>query len=189
MGDKSGIVIYRTKDGEAGIDVNIVNDDVWLSLNQLAVLFRRDKSVISRHIRNVFKEKELEENSVVAYFATTGSDGKIYNVEYYNLDAIICVGNRVKSKEGTKFRIWARKVLKDHLVNGFTANDNRLRELQSTFESQKETYIQLRFFLNKFLNTVARKDVVDSLIERVDDLGRDIGEIREIVSKIRRPRR
>ena len=116
------IEIYATEDGQTQLQVRLQEDTVWLSLNQLTQLFDRDKSVISRHISNVFKEGELERSSVVAKFATTASDGKIYQVEHYNLDVIISVGYRVKSKRGTQFRIWATNVLRDYLVQGYALN-------------------------------------------------------------------
>ena len=98
----------------------------------MAALFDRDKSVISRHLRNVFREGELNRESVVAFFATTAADGKTYEVEYYNLDAIISVGYRVNSRRGTQFRIWATQVLRDHILKGYTVNARRLQELQQT---------------------------------------------------------
>jgi len=94
------VVIYQTEDGQASLEVNLVEDTVWLSLNHMVVLFDRDKSVISRHTRNIFKEGELDKRSVVAKYATTASDGKTYQVEYFSLDAIISVGYRVKSQRG-----------------------------------------------------------------------------------------
>ena len=106
------IVIYRAEDGETGLQVRLEQDTVWLSLNQMAELFQRDKSVISRHLRNVFQSGELTRHSVVAFFATTAADGKTYRVEYFNLDAILSVGYRVNSKRGTQFRIWATSVLR-----------------------------------------------------------------------------
>ena len=99
----------------------------WLSLNQLAELFQRDKSVISKHLKNIFEEGELRADSVVANFATTAADGKTYQVDFYNLDAIIAVGYRVKSARGTQFRIWATQRLKEYLVKGFTMDDERLK--------------------------------------------------------------
>jgi len=125
---KGEIVIYKTEDGQTALDVTLEGQTVWLNLNQMAALFQRDKSVISRHITNVFKSKELQRNSVVAFFATTGTDGKTYQVEYFNLDAIISVGYRVNSKRGTQFRIWSTNVLRDHLVKGYTLNEKRLHE-------------------------------------------------------------
>ena len=98
------------------------DETVWLSLNQIAELFERDKSVISRHIKNVFEERELSKDSVVAKIATTGSDNKIYQVDYYILDVIISVGYRVKSQRGTQFRIWANQILKEYLLKGYTIN-------------------------------------------------------------------
>ena len=108
--------------------VNFSQETLWLSLQQIADLFERDKSVISRHIANVFKTKELDRRSVVAKNATTAADGKTYMVEYYSLDAILSVGYRVNSKRGTQFRIWATQVLRDHLLKGYTVNERRLRE-------------------------------------------------------------
>lgn len=106
MDNRGNIVIYQTKDGKTTIDVKLENETVWLTLSQITELFDRDKSVISRHISNVFREGELDRSSVVAKNATTASDGKIYQVEYFNLDVIISVGYRVKSQRGTQFRIW-----------------------------------------------------------------------------------
>lgn len=124
------IMLYQAPDGSVSLDVRLDRETIWLNLNQLAALFQRDKSVISRHLRNIFREGELERDSVVAFFATTAADGKTYNVEYFNLDAIISVGYRVNSKRGTQFRIWATQVLRDHILKGYTVNARRLEELQ-----------------------------------------------------------
>ena len=128
MANKGEIVIYQTKDKGIQLEVRLEQETIWLNLNQIASLFQRDKSVISRHLHNIFRTKELERNSVVANFATTAADGKSYKVEYYNLDAIISVGYRVNSKRGTQFRIWATNVLKKHLINGYTLNQQRLSQ-------------------------------------------------------------
>jgi hypothetical protein len=132
------IVIYQTQDGTTELGVKIELETVWLSLNQMAMLFDRDKSVISRHIANVFKEGELEMDSVVAKNATTAADGKTYLVDYYNLDVIISVGYRVKSVRGTQFRIWANRVLKEYLLKGYAvspnAKDKQIKELKNTVE-------------------------------------------------------
>ena len=129
MAEQRGeIVIYKAGDGQTAIDVRLQDETVWLSLNQIAALFQRDKSVISRHLNNIFISKELRRSSVVAKNATTATDGKIYQVEYFNLDAIISVGYRVNSKSGTRFRIWATNVLRDNLVKGFSLNEKRLNE-------------------------------------------------------------
>jgi hypothetical protein len=122
------IVLYQRGDAPA-IDVQLDGDTVWLSLNQIADLLGRDKSTISRHIANVFAEGELERSAVVAEFATTAADGKTYRVEHFNLDVIISVGYRVKSRQGTQFRIWATERLREYLVKGFTMDDARLKNL------------------------------------------------------------
>jgi len=122
------VVLYAAPDGTVQLDVRLEKETVWLSLDQIAKLFRRDKSVISRHLRNVFSTRELDRASVVAKNATTAADGKTYQVEYFNLDAILSVGYRVNSKRGTQFRIWATRTLKDHLLRGYTLNEKRLRE-------------------------------------------------------------
>ena len=109
----SEMMIYTTEDGLTKIETTFDGDTVWLSADQMAELFQRDKSTISRHIKNIFTEGELVRDSVVAKFATTATDGKTYQVEYYNLDVIISVGYRVKSKRGTQFRIWATGILKE----------------------------------------------------------------------------
>lgn len=124
-----GEVILYQRDGAPAIDVRLESDTVWLSLNQLADLLGRDKSTISRHISNVFAEGELERASVVAEFATTAADGKTYRVEHYNLDVIISVGYRVKSRQGTQFRIWATERLREYLIKGFAMDDARLKNL------------------------------------------------------------
>ena len=125
----SNIIMYTTEDGLTKIEATFENDTVWLSIDQMAELFQRDKSTISRHIKNIFNEGELVRNSVVANFATTASDGKTYQVEYFNLDVIISVGYRVKSLRGTQFRIWAAGILKEYIKKGFVLDDDRLKQL------------------------------------------------------------
>lgn len=127
--EKSNILMYTTEDGVTKVEVTFDNDTVWLSLDQIADLFQRNKSTISRHIKNIFLEGELSRNSVVANFATTGSDGKRYHVDFYNLDVIISVGYRVKSLRGTQFRIWATNILKEYMIKGFALDDERLKNL------------------------------------------------------------
>jgi len=126
--NESLIEIYQIENGNTEIQVKLENETVWLSLNQITELFERDKSVISRHVNNIFKEKELDRNSVVAKNATTAADGKIYQVDYFNLDVIISVGYRIKSQRGTQFRIWANRILKDYLIKGFSINQQRLAQ-------------------------------------------------------------
>ena len=105
--EKANMIIYMTQDGLTKVETTFDGETVWLSIDQMAELFQRDRSVIGKHVRNIFKEGELEKESVWAKFAYTATDGKVYNVDYYNLDVIISVGYRVKSKRGTQFRIWA----------------------------------------------------------------------------------
>lgn len=127
--DNTGeILLYQTEDGQTRVEARMVHESLWLSLNQMADLFQRDKSVISRHISNLFEEGELAQNSVVANFATTAADGKTYQVDYYNLDVIISVGYRVKSHRGTQFRIWATQRLREYLIKGFAMDDDRLKQ-------------------------------------------------------------
>jgi len=127
MEQNSNMIMYTTEDGVTKVEVSFDGDTVWLSIDQMADLFQRDKSTISRHIKNIFLEGELNRNTVVANFATTASDQKIYQVDFYNLDVIISVGYRVKSLRGTQFRIWATNVLKEYMRKGFALNDEFLK--------------------------------------------------------------
>lgn len=129
MENNTSLIMYTTEDGITKIQATFDNDTVWLSIDQMAEVFQRDKSTISRHIKNIFEEGEYVSESVVAKFATTAADGKTYQVEYYNLDVIISVGYRVKSLRGTQFRIWAMKILKEYMQKGFALDDQRLKEL------------------------------------------------------------
>jgi len=149
------ILIYKNQEGNISVDVRLEDETVWLTQAQLSELFQKSKATISEHINNVFDEGELSENSVVRNFRTTASDGKSYDVKYYNLDVIISVGYRVKSHQGTQFRIWATQRLKEYIVKGFTLNDERFRsgnsmnyftELQ---ERIREIRISERFFYQK----------------------------------------
>ena len=126
---ESNLLMYTTEDGLTKIEATFVNDTVWLSMEQMAELFQRDRSVIGKHIRNIFKEGELKKESVWAKFAHTADDGKTYQVDYYNLDVIISVGYRVKSLRGTQFRIWATNILKEYMQKGFALDDDRLKRL------------------------------------------------------------
>ena len=125
--NNGNIILYQTEDGKSRIEVTLCNDTVWLTADQMAELFQRNKSTISRHIKNVFEDGELNPDSVVAFFATTAADNKKYQVAYYNLDMIISVGYRVKSHRGVQFRIWATQVLREYLVKGFAMNDDLLK--------------------------------------------------------------
>ncbi len=148
--------VIRFENGNVELEVNVSpeEDTVWLNLNEICLLFGRDKSVISRHIKNVFRENELEKSRVVAKNATTGTDGKVYQVDYYNLDVIISVGYRVKSKNGIVFRKWANSVLKEYLLRGYALNEGR---------------------------TLITKDNYLNLVNRVDSLDVRIGSIENAV--------
>jgi len=129
--NKGELIIYQTEDGLTKINVRMDNDTVWLSLDQMSELFQRDKSTISRHIKNIFQEGELTEESTVANFATVQYEGDrqvTRNITYFNLDVIISVGYRVKSLRGTQFRIWASSVLREYLIKGFAMNDELLKQ-------------------------------------------------------------
>ena len=128
--DKGQIILYQTPDGESKIEVRLENDNVWLSADQMAELFQRNKSTISRHIKNVLEDGELEEAATVAFFATVQNEGERKverKIAFYNLDMIISVGYRVHSYRGVQFRIWATKVLKEYIVKGFALNDDLLK--------------------------------------------------------------
>lgn len=128
---KGAIILYQTQDGQPGIEVSLVNDTVWLTADQMAELFQRNKSTISRHIKAVYESGELSPDSTVAFFATVQQEGRrkvVRDVAYYNLDAIISVGYRVKSHRGVQFRIWATKILKEYLTKGFSLNDELLKQ-------------------------------------------------------------
>jgi prophage maintenance system killer protein len=146
--NNSEITIYQIDNGSTEIAVILENDSVWLNLNQITELFHRDKSVISRHISNIFKEAELNKESVVAKNATTADDGKTYQVEYYNLDVIISIGYRIKSQRGTQFRIWANQILKDYLIKGYSINEKRLLQQNEQLRQLQESVKLLGNVLN-----------------------------------------
>ena len=131
----SNSIVYN--DGELELKVSVEQESVWLNRNQIAKLFDRDVKTIGKHINNIFIEGELIKFSVVANFATTASDGKIYDVEYYNLDVIISVGYRVKSQKGVRFRQWATSILKNYIQNGYAINHHKITE-QRLFELEND---------------------------------------------------
>jgi len=146
------IIIYQTIDKQTQVEVAFENDTVWLTQQQMSHLFKQTKQNISLHINNIFKEKELSRISVVKESLTTASDGKKYKTRYFNLDVIISVGYRVKSKQGTQFRQWATQRLKDYLVKGYAINEQKLKASQEQFKSLKQS-IQL------LQNVVSKKEV------------------------------
>lgn len=160
------IFIYETESGQSTIDVKLQQETVWLTLNQLTELFARDKSVISRHLKNIFQAEELVREAVVANFATTASDGKVYQVDHYNLDVIISVGYRVNSKRGTQFRIWATNVLRQHLVDGYTLNEKRLKEQAQKYNDLKQT---VRLLQNVIQRKALSSDESTGLLQIISD--------------------
>ncbi|MCX6150078.1 MAG: virulence RhuM family protein [Ignavibacteriales bacterium] len=126
--NKSEIILYQTENGQTKIEVRLEDETVWLAQAQICELFQKAKSTVSGHLKNVFEEGELDENSVVRNFRTTASDGKKYDTAYYNLDVIISIGYRIKSLHGTKFRIWATQRLREYLIKGFVLDDERLKQ-------------------------------------------------------------
>ena len=134
LDERNKFIMYTTDDGQVDIEVRLEDENVWLTQNSMAGLFDTTKQNISLHIKNIFEEKELEENSVVKECLTTAKDGKKYNVEYYNLDVIISIGYRVKSSQGIVFRKWANKILKDYMLKGYAVNQKRLEYLEKTIK-------------------------------------------------------
>lgn len=145
-----GEIILYQPDEEVRLEVRLEDETVWLTIDEMSILFGRDKSVIGKHIRNIFKEQELFKEVVWAKYAYTASDNKVYQVDYYNLDVIISVGYRVKSLRGTQFRQWANRVLKDYLLRGYTIN-KRLSELENTVSEHSK---KIDFFVRTALPPV-----------------------------------
>jgi hypothetical protein len=154
------ILLYEAPDGEVRVDVRLDHETVWLTQDQMSQLFGRERSVITKHVRNVFREGELEPGATSAKFAHTAADGKTYQVDHYNLDVIISVGYRVKSSQGTRFRQWATRVLREHLVQGYTFNQTRLAE-RGLLEARQTLDLLARTLKNQAL---------------VDDTGRVVHE-------------
>lgn len=143
------IIIYQSEDGQTQIDVQLQDETVWLNQAQLVELFGKTKQNISLHVRNIFNEGELDENSVVKEYLTTAADGKKYKTKFYNLDVIISVGYRIKSKRGTQFRIWANKILKEYLVKGYALNERKLKETQQQFIALQQSIKLLENVVNQ----------------------------------------
>ncbi|MDD5102606.1 MAG: RhuM family protein [Endomicrobiaceae bacterium] len=151
MGSK--IAIYRTKSGQTKLEVNIDEETVWLTQKSMSDLFKKDVRTINEHIKNIFREGELTDKSVIRNFRTTASDGKRYKTNFYNLDVIISVGYRVKSIQGTQFRIWATNVLRKHLVDGYTINKQRIKEVEGK-------YLELQRTINLLASNIKTSSLV-----------------------------
>jgi death-on-curing family protein len=169
----SQIAIFTNEVGNISVDVRLDNDTVWLTQNQIAELFQKERSVITKHIRNVLKESELD-NSVCAKFAHTGSDGKKYQTSYYNLDMIISVGYRVNSKRGVEFRRWATNILKEHLIKGYSINQQNLNT---------KTIKDLQQTIDLLSNTLINQKLVDSEGEEILSLIKNYAKTWDILIK------
>lgn len=181
------IELYKSSNGESQIEVRFENETVWLSLNQIAELFGRDKSVISRHLRNIYKEEELNFNSTVAKNATVQKEGKREikrEIEFYNLDAIISVGYRVNSKQGTQFRIWATNRLKEYLIQGYSINQKRLNELNQLIKIIAKTEDQTSQISESkgLLNILANYTKSFILLNQFDSNRLELNELDENIS-------
>ena len=190
------IVLYETNDGKVSFDVNVMGETVWLTQMQIADLFEKERSVITKHINNIFKEGELIKNSVRANFAHTASDGKTYQTEHYNLDVIISVGYRVKSYRGTQFRQWATQILKQYMLNGIVINNRRIEliEEQVKLLGQKISDIQSNSnlkqenrLLEQQMDNRIQNQKITQLSERVGKLTQIMNEFQDNNLIIKRP--
>ncbi len=168
----NSLEIYQAPNGEIEFRGDLECETIWASLDQIAKLFNRDKSGISRHIKNIFNSGELDKNSVVAIFATTARDGKTYQVEYYNLDMILSIGYRVDSKEATVFRKWATSILKQYLLNGYAINEKKLSTTKTLLNNLKQTIQMLSTkdigYEKELLNLLQNYTKTLSLLENYD---------------------
>lgn len=159
--DDNAIVLYQAPDGSSSLQVQLDHDTVWLTQKQMAELFAKDVRTINEHVRNIFREGELDELSVIRKYRITAADGKSYDTIHYNLDVIISVGYRVKSQQGTRFRQWATQVLRDHIVTGYTINEQRLREESAKLQAMQQTVALLaRTLTNQELVSDTGRDVL-----------------------------
>lgn len=157
---KGQIVIYQTKDKKVKLEVKLEQETVWLTQRQIAELFITERSVITKHLRNIFRSKELEEKAVCAKIAHTALDGKNYQIKFYNLDVVICVGYRVNSSRATQFRIWATQVLREHILRGYTLNQKRLLEQAEKF---KDLQRAIEFIESKSHETLLQSQIQELL--------------------------
>lgn len=180
LNEKNNFIIYTTDDGQVDIEVRLEDENVWLTQNSMAELFDTTKQNISLHIKNIFEEKELEENSVVKHSLTTAKDGKNYKTKFYNLDLIISVGYRVKSIRGTQFRIWANKLIKEYLIKGYNLNVERFKNNGGGpyFEEVLEKIIDIRssekVFWRKILDIYATSVDYDAKNEQTREFFRTV---------------
>lgn len=152
MEKDKGIEIYKSKDGKIELEVKLVKDTAWLTQKQIAELFGVNRPAITKHLINIFSSMELKEKEVCSILEHTAADGKTYKTNYYNLDAIICIGYRVNSKKATQFRIWATDVLKRYLVDGYAINEKRLKAQENKIKELQSTVAKL------FMRSMSEKD-------------------------------
>ncbi|MFC1771460.1 virulence RhuM family protein [Candidatus Margulisiibacteriota bacterium] len=174
MENNKDIIVYKSEDGKVSFDVKLTQDTIWLTQSQIAELFDKNRVTITDHINNVFIEGELNKDSVCRKFLHTAKDGKKYETQFYNLDVIISVGYRVKSKRGTQFRIWATQVLKDHLLNGYSVNRHKIEII----EKQMDTIIK------KMENNQTVIDVEIKQLREDQEFIKRMAEPAQIVNKI-----
>ncbi len=155
---KNKPILYQTNEGEIKINIDYGKDTIWASLDQISKIFNRDKSVISRHIKNIFKNDEVEKESVIAFFATTASDGKIYKVAYYNLDLVLLIGYKINSKQAIRFRQWATKILKEHTINGCTFNVDKI---QNNYKNFLKTIEQIKTLIPKDVKLIGSNEIIE----------------------------
>lgn len=160
------LTLFETQDGNISLPVRIENETVWLNRNHMAELFDRDIKTIGKHINNALKEELSEQDTVVAKFATTAADGKTYMVEHYNLDVIISVGYRVKSKRGVEFRKWANSVLKEYIIKGYAVNHNRMNQLNEVIRVMKR--VENRLDTKQVLTVVEKYSQALELLDAYD---------------------
>ena len=180
LNEKNNFIIYTTDDGQVDIEVRLEDENVWLTQNSMAELFDTTKQNISLHIKNIFEEKELEENSVVKVCLTTAKDGKNYKTKFYNLDLIISVGYRVKSIRGTQFRIWANKLIKEYLIKGYNLNVERFKNngggpyFEEVLEKIRDIRSSEKVFWRKILDIYATSVDYDAKNEQTREFFRTV---------------
>ena len=180
LNEKNNFIIYTTDDGQVDIEVRLEDENVWLTQNSMAELFDTTKQNISLHIKNIFEEKELEENSVVKHSLTTAKDGKNYKTKFYNLDLIISVGYRVKSIRGTQFRIWANKLIKEYLIKGYNLNVESFKNngggpyFEEVLEKIRDIRSSEKVFWRKILDIYATSVDYDAKNEQTREFFRTV---------------
>ena len=183
MSGENELAVYQSKDGSIELGVRVDQDTVWLMQKQIARLFATQRPAITKHLGNIFKEGELVQKSVCSILEHTAPDGKVYRTKYYNLDAIISVGYRVNSKKATLFRIWATKVLKQHIVSGYTLNKDRLGNLENLYRYMKDTLTVTSMNINRLRIDSARQKDLAVLAEDIDAIKSELDALKKKLKK------